>query len=478
MTVRVLHTPGHTHTHLAYAVSHGGHPVAVFTGGSLLYGSTGRPDLLGPDHTDALVRAQWRSARRLADELPDDTAVYPTHGFGSFCSATQSDATTSTIGRERVVNPVLLRDERAFVEELLAGLDAHPAYYAHMAPANLAGPAAPDLSPPALADPAELRARIEAGEWVVDLRAGTAFAAGHVAGSLSFPLDGQFVTYLGWLIPWGTPVTLLGATADAVAEAQRELVRIGIDRPAAAAVGGPRDWAGGVPLATYRRASFDELAGARGRCRCSRRARRAAQRGTGGSLDPRLDPHPDPRAAGPARRGPGGSGVGALRGRLPRRRRRRVAPGPRPRGGRGGRRVRPGPRRGSRGGHLVPRACRMNRPARVDAVGLDEWMRSATPPRVIDVRTPAEFAAVHIPGSYNVPLDLLSEHRDELRRHLDTDVVLVCRSGQRAERAERTLAATGLSGVHVLAEGLSGWEGTGARSTAAVPAGTSSARCG
>ena len=69
---------------------------------------------------------------------------------------------------------------------------------------------------------------------------------------------------------------------------------------------------------------------------------------------------------------------------------------------------------------------------------------------MIDVRTPAEFAAVHIPGSYNVPLDLLSEHRDELRRHLDTDVVLVCRSGQRAERAERTLAATGLSGVHVL----------------------------
>ena len=55
-------------------------------------------------------------------------------------------------------------------------------------------------------------------------------------------------------------MTLLGATADAVAEAQRELVRIGIDRPAAAAVGGPRDWAGGAPLATYRRASFDELA--------------------------------------------------------------------------------------------------------------------------------------------------------------------------------------------------------------------------
>ena len=91
MRVRVVHTPGHTHTHLSFALEADGESVAVFTGGSLLFGSTGRPDLLGPDHTDALVHAQWHSAQRLADELPDATAVYPTHGFGSFCSATQSE---------------------------------------------------------------------------------------------------------------------------------------------------------------------------------------------------------------------------------------------------------------------------------------------------------------------------------------------------------------------------------------------------
>jgi glyoxylase-like metal-dependent hydrolase (beta-lactamase superfamily II)/rhodanese-related sulfurtransferase len=260
MTVRVLHTPGHTHTHLSYAVIHRGRPVAVFTGGSLLHGSTGRPDLLGPEHTDALVHAQWRSVRRLADELPDDAAVYPTHGFGSFCSASRSDGGASTLGQERRDNPALLRDEQAYVEELLAGLDAHPAYYAHMAPANLAGPAAPDLSPPAPVDSAQLRARIAAGEWVVDLRDSSAFAAGHLGGSLSFPLGGQFVTYLGWLLPWGTPVTLLGPTVEVVGQAQRELVRIGIDRPAGAAVGGPEVWAGGAVLTGFRRASFAELA--------------------------------------------------------------------------------------------------------------------------------------------------------------------------------------------------------------------------
>jgi len=259
MRVRVLLTPGHTHTHLSFALSEGSEPFAVFTGGSLLYGSTGRPDLLGPDHTDALAHAQWHSARRLAGELPDATAVYPTHGFGSFCSATQSAAVTGTIGQEKLSNPALTRELDSYVEELLAGLDAYPAYYAHMAPLNSAGPAKPDLSPPAEADPAELRRRIAAHEWVVDLRSRTAFAAGHVAGTVNFGLDGQFVTYLGWLIPWGTPVTLLGETAEDVAEAQRELVRIGIDRPAAMATGRPEDWAGGEPLRRYPTATFADL---------------------------------------------------------------------------------------------------------------------------------------------------------------------------------------------------------------------------
>ena len=98
----------------------------------------------------------------LAAELPDATEVFPTHGFGSFCSATQSDATDSTIGQEKQNNPVLTNSEEAYVEALLGGLDAYPAYYVHMAPANTAGPSAPDLSLPAMAKPDELRRRIEA----------------------------------------------------------------------------------------------------------------------------------------------------------------------------------------------------------------------------------------------------------------------------------------------------------------------------
>jgi glyoxylase-like metal-dependent hydrolase (beta-lactamase superfamily II)/rhodanese-related sulfurtransferase len=260
MRVRVRATPGHTFTHLSFVLESHGRQVAAFTGGSLLYGSVGRPDLLGPAHTEALVHHQYASANCLAAELPDTAGVYPTHGFGSFCSATQSEASASTIGQQKRTNPALTTPMRQFVADLLAGLDAWPAYYAHMAPANVDGPAAPDLSTPQRADAGQIRKRLADGEWVVDLRNRIAFAAGHLAGTLNFGLDGSFATYLGWLIPWGTPLTLLGETPEQVAEAQRELVRIGIDRPVAQATGGPAEWAGGEELDRFARATFADLA--------------------------------------------------------------------------------------------------------------------------------------------------------------------------------------------------------------------------
>ena len=264
MGVRVIATPGHTFSHLAYAVEHAGRAVAVFTGGSLLNGSTGRTDLLGAEHTVELARAQHGSARRLAAELPPDAMVCPTHGFGSFCSATPTSGAASTIGMELTVNPALTLGEADYVTSTLSALDAYPAYYAHMAPANAAGPLAPDLAAPRLADSAELRHRIEAGEWVVDLRSRVAFAAGHLRGTYSFEHGDQMTTYLGWLIPWGTPLTLLGGSAADVAAAQRDLVRIGIDRVQSAATGGPGAWSGGEPLGKYEVTDFAGYAAARG----------------------------------------------------------------------------------------------------------------------------------------------------------------------------------------------------------------------
>jgi glyoxylase-like metal-dependent hydrolase (beta-lactamase superfamily II)/rhodanese-related sulfurtransferase len=263
LALRAVATPGHTPHHTSYVLEEDGRAVAAFTGGSLLIGSVGRPDLVEPRLTADLARAQHASAHRLAAELDDEVAVMPTHGFGSFCSSAQATGESSTIGAERTSNPALLQDADTFVDELLAGLDDVPAYYAHMGPANASGPAPVDLTVPRRADAEEIADRLAAGEWVVDLRNRVAFSEGHVSGSFNFEVEGQLATYLAWMIPWGKPVTLLAGSAEDLARAQRELARVGIDRPAAAAVGSPADWIRpGQRSASFRRGDFTGLAAA------------------------------------------------------------------------------------------------------------------------------------------------------------------------------------------------------------------------
>ena len=101
LTLRGLATPGHTPEHLSYVLLDDSRPLAVFTGGALLRGSVGRTDLLGPDQTEALTRALYRSVRERLFVLPDDLTVHPTHGAGgSFCAAvptSEVDPTTTIV---------------------------------------------------------------------------------------------------------------------------------------------------------------------------------------------------------------------------------------------------------------------------------------------------------------------------------------------------------------------------------------------
>lgn len=97
------------------------------------------------------------------------------------------------------------------------------------------------------------------------------------------------------------------------------------------------------------------------------------------------------------------------------------------------------------------------RPARLDPISVRAWLASGDGPRLLDVRSPAEFETAHIPGSYNVPLHLLREHRDDVSRHLDR-VVLICRSGSRAAQAEQVLAETGMTNLHILDGGILAWQ--------------------
>lgn len=148
-------TPGHTPHHTSYVLEESGRAVAAFTGGSLLIGGVGRPDLVEPRLTEGPARAQHASAHRLAARLEGRVAVLPTHGFGSACSSSPSGGEHGTIGAEKAANPALVQDVDTFVQELPAGLDDVPAYYAHMGPANADGPAPVDLTEPRRADAEE-----------------------------------------------------------------------------------------------------------------------------------------------------------------------------------------------------------------------------------------------------------------------------------------------------------------------------------
>jgi rhodanese-related sulfurtransferase len=92
---------------------------------------------------------------------------------------------------------------------------------------------------------------------------------------------------------------------------------------------------------------------------------------------------------------------------------------------------------------------------------LTRLLRDRPEIRLLDVRTPGEFDAEHIEGAYNVPLDTLGEHGPEIRAAVAEPVVLVCRSGQRARKAEEALAAAGMSNLHVLEGGMTAWTSAG-----------------
>lgn len=256
--VRPIHTPGHTPEHTSYLVLIDGEPYAVFSGGSLLVGAAGRPDLLGAERADTLARLQYLSVNRLAD-LPGSTLLLPTHGEGSFCTASLAGGqVTSTIGGEKATSPVLaFEDEEAFVAAQLDALQPYPTYYQHMGPANLYGyeerppEAIPELTP------AEVREL--AGAALVDIRDRTRFAEGHIPGSVGLEMGDRVGVWAGWLLPFDASIVLIADRGQDVAEAAAQFVRIGID-DVRGVVFGVDEWAAsGGELSSHRVVTLEEM---------------------------------------------------------------------------------------------------------------------------------------------------------------------------------------------------------------------------
>lgn len=265
VSFRVIETPGHTPEHVCYAVtdhSRADVPVALLTGGDLLVGTVGRPDLLGPEMARTLAPALYHSLREKILAHDDYVEVYPTHGAGSLCGRGITAKRTTTIGYERRFNPAVRPEtEEAFVAQVLSGDPTIPAYYARMRPLNQAGPeplpGGMDQRP---LPPQQVAHALEHGALLLDLREPAAFAGAHVPGAVGIPLDPRFGTWAGSLLTPDTQLILLLGGAGDYAEATAQLRRIGFPDPYGYLLGGIEGWAAvGLPIETLTAASAAEL---------------------------------------------------------------------------------------------------------------------------------------------------------------------------------------------------------------------------
>lgn len=233
LSIGVLTTPGHTPEHISFSLTEDRKrtPSALFTGGALMVGGAARTDLLGADLAKPLAHRLYHSIHDKLLRFPDEVAVHPTHGAGSFCAAPVVSDRSTTLGQERLWNPLVqAADEKDFVQRALTGLPSYPAYFKHLRRINREGPkllgGVPVLKP---LQPQDLAREMAQMVPVLDVRPPQAFAASHVPGSFGIPLAAPLVTWAGWVIPFGTPLILIAATPVERGEAVRQLIRIGYD---------------------------------------------------------------------------------------------------------------------------------------------------------------------------------------------------------------------------------------------------------
>ena len=253
LTLEAIATPGHTPEHLSYLLRDGAVPIALFSGGALLPGSVARTDLIAADQTEPLARALYRSLHTRILTLPDDVAVYPTHGGGSFCSTAATGERTTTIGRERARNPLLAApDEDTFVARLAESFGTYPTYFSRLREVNRRGPrlmgGVPSLSRLDLPEVDRLRA---AGAELIDARSMEAFAAGHIPGSLSIALRPAFASWLGWMVLPDQPIVFVLDEEQDRADLVRQALGIGYEALAGEVAGSIDAWRdAGRPVTT------------------------------------------------------------------------------------------------------------------------------------------------------------------------------------------------------------------------------------
>lgn len=250
VTIKALHTPGHTPESTTYLlIDEIGKERAIFTGDTLFIGDVGRPDLAikGNLTEHDLAGMLYESLQTKIMPLPNDVIVYPAHGAGSACGKNMSKETTDTLGNQKRFNYALRAKSKAeFIEKVLDGLTAAPAYFAENARLNKEGYEPIDRvmkrGSQALSPDAFEAAVNEVSALILDVREAADFAKGFIPNSINIGLNGQFAPWVGALIPELTQPIALVTPEGQESETVLRLARVGYDHCIGFLEGGFSAW--------------------------------------------------------------------------------------------------------------------------------------------------------------------------------------------------------------------------------------------
>lgn len=255
VTLRALHTPGHTPEHvslLIYDAKQGNEPFAVFTGDTLFNLDVGRPDLLGGGTEKKLAAQLYHSLFDKLVPLGDRIEVYPCHGAGSSCGKSIGDRRQSTIGNERVFSEAFKeRTEQEFVEWILSGMPEPPTHYPRLKKVNAKGAPVKGCIPTLVPlSPQQFQERMaDSNTLVIDTRSILAFGGGHISGAINIALRPAFPTWVGWMIDPEKTLLLVVESERDVSLVTQQLFRLGYDHLGGYLHDGMTSWQNaGLPL--------------------------------------------------------------------------------------------------------------------------------------------------------------------------------------------------------------------------------------
>ncbi|WP_421802274.1 MBL fold metallo-hydrolase [Flagellimonas sp.] len=252
ITIKVLHTPGHTMESSTYLLrDENGKDHAIFSGDTLFLGDVGRPDLAQKAAhmtQEELAGTLFDSLRNKIMPLADDVIVYPAHGAGSACGKNMMKETVDTLGNQKKMNYALRADmtRKEFIEEVTEGLLPPPQYFPLNVKLNKEGYEDIDTvlerGTQALSPDAFEVAANETGAIILDVRHQDDFAKGHVPRSIFIGLDGSFAPWVGALIADVSQPILLVTPKGREEETVTRLSRVGFDKTLGYLKGGVDAW--------------------------------------------------------------------------------------------------------------------------------------------------------------------------------------------------------------------------------------------